>query len=72
MACFPLLLLRMDFIGSGTNSSVRAFSIPRFVSIVLSSYFLLHTCISKSTKINLKSTKIVLSDAAKHTFHFFR
>ena len=27
MACFPLLLLRMDFIGSGTNSSVRAFSI---------------------------------------------
>jgi hypothetical protein len=30
---------------------VRAFSIPRFVSIVLSSYFLLH--ISKSTKINV-------------------
>ncbi len=40
MACFPLLL-HMDFIRSGTNSSVRAFIIPRFVSIVLSSYFLL-------------------------------
>jgi len=71
MACFPLLL-RMDFIGSGTNSSVRAFSIPRFVSIVLSSYFLLPVFLNQLCKINSKSTKIVLSDAAKHTFHFFR
>ena len=50
MACFPLLL-RMDFIGSGTNSSVRAFSIPRFVSIVLSSYFLLPVFLNQLKQI---------------------